>query len=543
MKPLLWRPLVAAILLCAAGFWMCPPNAPAQENVPGAEQAPAPEQEEAAAPEQEEAAAPEQEAADDTPPAPEAGAAAASGKWFGGSVRTGFDGMWADGGGRDLELNQYVRFQADPPNAERLHLRGAFWTNADLDSPKPDTSILRDLDDTYDQSLLFRVSHLYLDVDDLWNDSTLRVGRQRILEGAAYNRIDGLYFKQRMPLWDWYVFGGSRATYYDQDFDDLATGAGVSLRPFTQTRIALDVFYGNEKRFVGREYSLHGPVAAVLYRLTGEDEAKTVDTATLSLSVHQTINQYLSLFGRFNLVDDEGNELLLSATGWIPAPFDLTYEATYRRQFNSVGDRMSDMTGYYRLMGTYESYDNWYLALHRPITAQIMASLEAEFRNSHAENWTNRDYQRFAASLSGENLFNTAEIDARLGLEHWDASGGEGTWAVVGEVGRDWDKWKLAVGADYQRYEDRVIVYNTPLKWLDMARVWFAPGILQGYNPLLLFFDRYAVEMRENITTIYVRAGWTPAEDHEFGAKVTFEEGDGPDMPVWRLQADYTYRF
>ncbi len=465
-----------------------------------------------------------------------------SGKWFRGSMRAGFDGIWSRGD-RDIELDQYLQFRIDPPEHERLHLRGAVWMIEKIDPPSSRRSGLRDLNDTFSQRVLTRVSSLHLDVDDLWGDSTLRLGRQRISEGAAYNRIDGIYFKQRRDVWDWYVFGGTRATFYGDNFDDPVYGAGFSVTPSGRTKVAVDIYGGRERQYTGRRLMLRSPVGALYHHITRRDRARKVDTVAVSLSLWHTVNESLSLFGRVNWYDDRGEELLLNASGHLPSLLDITYDITYRRQFNAIGDRTSDITGFYRLMGVYEGYDNLFMAVYRPITEKSMISLETELHWTRAGNWANRDYQRYAVHLLGEKLFGNAALDARVGLERWNVSRGGGSWALVGEIGRRWDRVQVALGADYQRYKDRVTEYNKPLIGLDMARVWFAPGILQGYNPLMLIFSDYTVEMQENIYTVYVKARWDIKENQELAARISWEDGDGPNTPHWRIQADYTYRF
>jgi|GEM_PF-904563 len=486
----------------------------------------------------EEAAAPEEPAADtseaeEVPPT----------KWYRGSVSSGFDGIWENGGGRDIEMDQSLQFQIHPPKNEKLQLRGAIWMIEKLDTPDDRSSALRDLNDTFGERVLARVSHLYLNAEDLWGDSTLRLGRQRILEGAAYNRIDGLYFKKRMHQWDWYVFAGTRATYYSDDFDDPVYGGGISYSPFKRTKFALDAYYGTEKRFISHTRTFHGPLASIIYRLSDSEVSRDVDSVSVALSMWHTVNENLSLFGRFNFYNDQGEEILLSATGYLPGVLDLTYEITYERRFNSVGDRVNDITGYSRLMGTYEAYDNLFVAAYRPITEKLTLSLETELHYTRNSNWSNRDYKRFAAFLQAESLFSGLNLDTKIGVERWTVSEGASSWALVGEVGRRWERFQVSLGADYQKYTDRVTEYNEPLKWIDMARVWLVPGILQGYNPLLLFFDRYTVEMEENIYTFYLKGKWSLQENQDVTAKLTFEEGDGPYTPVWRVQADYTYRF
>lgn len=466
----------------------------------------------------------------------------AGGKWYQGSIRAGFDGIWSRGD-RDIELDQFLRFGIDPPEHERLRLRGAVWMIEKIDPPSSRRSGLRDLNDTFNERILTRVSSLYLDVDDLWGDSTLRLGRQRISEGAAYNRIDGLYFKQKQTLWDWYVFGGTRATFYGDNFDDPVYGAGVSITPSGRTRLALDTYVGREHQYSGRRLSFHGPVAALYLRLTERSRVRTAETVMATVSLWHTVNENLSLFGRLNWYDKREEELLLNASGHLPGALNLTYEITYRRQFNSVGERTSDITGFYRLMGVYEGYDNLFLAVYRPITEKVMISLETELHWTRSANWANRDYQRYAAHILGEKLFGEASLDAKVGLERWNASKGGASWAVVGEIGRRWERVQLALGADYHRYKDRVIKYNETLMWLDMARVWFAPGRWQGYNPLIPVFNNYFVEMEEDIYSFYLRGRWHISEVHELSVRLTYEDGDSPHAPYKRVQADYTYRF
>jgi hypothetical protein len=530
-----WRLSIAAIVVCAALLWLCPSQAGAADTPPPADAAPA-----------DAAAAPPPAATADSAEKAETGdakAEKAEKKWYRGAVSAGFDGLWGSGGEKDLELKQSLQFQIDPPQCERLHLRGSIWTIETLGSGPAANSGLSDLNNTYDAAVIVRPSHLYLDVDDLWGDSTLRIGRQRIAEGTAYNRIDGVYFKQRLNMWDWYVFGGSRATFYGDNFHDPVGGGGVSFSPMPTTKIALDAYAGRDSREIGHDRTLHGPIAAFLYSRNERDISSQLDDVSVGLSVWQTINENLSLFGRFNTYDSQGNEFLLSATGYFADPADLTYEVTYRHQFNQIQDRVNDLTAYYQILDTSETYNDFLIALHRPITKNTMVSIETEFHNSDQNDWSNRDYQRYALLLSGEKLFGPAALDGKIGVERWNAGGGEGTWAFVGEVGRQWDKLKVTLGTDYQRYQDYLTAYNQPLLLLDMARVWFAPGILQGYNPLTYFYGKYQVQTHENIYSIYLKAKWAVTPDQDLQGRVMYEKDDGPWSPVWRVQADYTVRF
>ena len=530
VKPMHWRLSIAAIVICAALLWLCPPQAGAADTPPPADTA-------AAAPPVAAPDAAEKAAAD------EGKDKQAEKKWYRGSVSAGFDGILSEHGEQDLEMLQSLQFQIDPPQCDRLHLRGSVWTIEPIGAGPSDNGGMYGINNTYGAAVIVRPSYLYLDVDDLWGDSVLRIGRQRIMEGTAYNRVDGVYFKQHLNLWDWYVFGGTRATFYGDSFHDPVGGGGVSFSPLPTTKIALDAYAGRDSRTVEHEPSLHGPVAAFLNSQNRRDIAGQLNDVSVALSVWQTINENLSLFGRFNSYDSKGNEFLLSATGYFADPVDLTYEVTYRHQFNQIQDRVNDLTSYYQIMDTSESYNDFLIALHRPITKNSMISIETEFHNTDRNNDSNRDYQRYALLLSGEKLFGAAALDGKIGVERFDASGGSDTWAIVGEVGRQFDKVKVSLGTDFQRYQDYLASYSQPLALLDMARVWFAPGILQGYNPLMYFYGKYEVQSRDNIYSIYLKAKWAVTPDQDLQGRVVYEKDDGPYSPIWRVQADYTVRF
>lgn len=476
-------------------------------------------------------------------PTPSEAAPPAKTKWYKGSFSTGIDGVWGHGGDMDLSLDQMLQFQVDPPQFPKIHVRGSFWLQENFDSGDSRHSTLRDIDDSFQSDVQFRPSYLYLDIDDLWLKSTLRIGRQRILDGVVNNRIDGFYFKQRVKQWDWYLFAGTRATFYGENFKNPVVGGGASYRPFSKTKIALDLYYAHERRAIDQTWSLHNPVAMWIYGWGERDIKKEVNDVSISLSAWQTVCQYLTMFGRFTWEADNGDELTLNASGYIPEPWDITYELTYRHQFNSIGDRVNDLTGYYRTLGKYESYDHLFMAVHRPIIKNIVFSLEGDLHYTQDSAFANRDYQRFAAVLSGEKLLGKVALDAKIGVERWNVSEGEGTWAITGEIGRRWKTVQVALGTDFQRYEDRITKYNNPLKAIDMIRVWFAPGALQFYNPLLLFYDHYTVQMHENVYTVYAKTKWAITKNQDLNVQLTFEEDDGPDAPYWRVQAGYTIRF
>jgi hypothetical protein len=462
-------------------------------------------------------------------------------RWIRGSFEAGFDGVWSDDDS-NVDLDQTIRLQLDPPAYPNIHIRGALRLQEDLTSDKYYESAIRDYDDTVDSDVRVNLLNLYVDVDDLWGDSVLRIGRQRIAESPLYNRMDGIYFKQRVDAWQWYVFGGARASNYYDSHGDLVLGGGVSVQATPTTRLALDAFYGEEERDdddVVRPWPVYEWFGLDYPRRIEDD----IDDNYVSLSVWQWFPPNATLFGRFSLQNGEPNDLTLSLTGQYE-PWDVAYEATYYGQLQENEDLVNDLTAYYRILGAYEKYDDVLLAVHKPITKILTLSLEAEFHESHAsgdETWSNRDFQRYAIILDADELVPT--VDASIALERWDVDEGEGTWAVTGEVSKTWERVKLTLGADYERYEDRVVKYNPWALVFDNVRQAVAPNGWPIYNPIVFVFDDYAVETHENIYSVFGKVSYDLTEAQELALKITYEEDDGPDSPYWRVQAGYTINF
>lgn len=507
--------------------------------VPAGADEPAPAPAEAASTAEDEAAATTAAEPEATGEDPQGAEDARATEWLRGSFDAGFDGVWADGGS-DINTDQTLRFQIDPPDMPRLHIRGSIWLDEDWDTDSYYRAALRDYSDNTHSGVRANLLYLYADIDDVWGDSVLRIGRQRILESPLYNRIDGLYFKQRVNNWEWYVFGGARGSVYFDTHDDLSIGGGVAVQAAPSTRIAVDAFYGDEDR--DKEVRVHP-----LYRLAGlkfpRDLDEKQDNNYVSFSLWQAITANMSFHGRFGLQDGEPDDLILSLNGVIPQ-WDVAYQAAYRGQLQENGDQINDLTAYYRILGPYERYDNFLLAAHKALNEVFTLSLEGEFNNSHASGddvQANRDYQRYAVILSADELLPT--IDATVALEYWDVIEGEGTWALTGEVSKTWNKLKLTVGADYERFEDRYIEYRSWMWLAQDLRTRLIPGTFRGYDPLVYVFDTYVVDTHYDIYSFYAGVKYALAADQDVKMKVTYEEDDSSESPYWRVEAGYSLRF
>ena len=460
----------------------------------------------------------------------------------GGYYEAGIDAAGARGE-TDLDIHQNLRLQLSPPGSERVRFDGWMWLHADVDSSQPRWSVLRDINEAWDSQIRVRVPHLYAEIDDVWGDSTLRIGRQRIREGVAFSRIDGAYFRQSRPDWDWYAFIGARASLYDERlFRDLISGGGVSSQVLPTTRVAVDAYYAQQRRRRSSEVRVN-PVRALLGRSYPRRVRRRLGDNLYTLSVWQDLGLNHRLFGQFTLNNGSADELVLDLTGF-NLPWDLSYQLTYRARLQRLGERVNDIAYFYRVLGPYERFDNLLASVHKPFTERLALTLEAEFHRSDGDNVpysTNRDYDRYAAILSMTDL--GPGLDVSAGLERWDVSGGESLWTVTGEVKKQWNQVDAALGVDFQRYKDVLVQYN-PLPFAAyQGFVYATPGVYPGFAPGVRLLDEWKVTTRENVYGAYARINWRISDRQEFRTRITYEEDDGPQSPYWRLRTEYTFRF
>jgi len=469
--------------------------------------------------------------------APEVEEVTAAPRWFRGVFEVEGDAIYTRGRD-DLDFSQYLRIFADPPKYPKLHLRGAVWLHQDVGSDRGKPNTLRDINDASSADVQARVLYLHADIDGMLGDqSVVRIGRQRIQEGVAYNRVDGLYAKKRIGQVESYAFIGARASIYRDTSDDLVLGGGVAYIPAPHTRIALDGYYAEESRY-GVARNRH----SFFLRRYSRPVAPEINDSRVTLSVWHNFGINTRAFARLGMLGGNVDELTLSLNGYVPR-IDLLYNIDYRQLFDSTGDTTADLSPFYRVLGQYREHKTLLVGLHRPITQSVTLSLEGEIRDTENDDFYsgNRDYTRAGAILYVEDAFQG--FDVTTSLEHWDVSGGQGTWTVTGEISRSWKRVDWRAGVDFVRYKDRVIEYDRNAALLDAALVAFVPGIYPGFSYLTQYRSTRVVDTRENVYSIYTGLDWTLREDQEIFAKVTFEEDDGPDSPYWRIRAGYRIRF
>jgi len=461
-------------------------------------------------------------------------------EWIQGRFSAGFDADW-DRAGSDLELHQQLRLSIEPPKAPRLRLHTSVWMTEDLDGDEPQNSSLRGIDDRYGSDVRLRVLDMYLQAEDVLGGAELRLGRQRMTEGPRYNRIDGLRLRWEEQRWDAYVYAGSRASLYEGSFEDLVVGAGAGYRLSNSTRIGLDLYHAKDHRD-DDEASRRGWLADVLGRAYPRKVETRVEDSLLGLTLYHRFNENHWLNAQVQLQDDGAHEYSMDLSGLI-ARWDLTYLLHYRCQFERVDDRVNDLSGYYRILGSLEPYHHLHFGVQRPLTETLFLGLDTDIHDSgdEADLSANRDYVRIAATLSGRNIGKGYGFQVSLG--QWNTSGSDDSWHVTGEVSRKWNAYEVALGADFEQYRFEYVDYNPWPKWIKSAIVLAAPGIYPGFSPGVLLTDTREVLAREEIQSYFARFAWKIDDRQRVSARLTYEEDDGPYAPHWRFRAGYELDF
>lgn len=462
---------------------------------------------------------------------------------FRGAFGAEFDGRWSDRD-HDIDLEQNLQFELRFRDVPKIHVHGSIWFTEQVSEADPDSGIVglggAGQNDT------IRPLYLHIDIDDLWGDSTLRLGRQRILEGPVYNRLDGAYFRRQTSWGAWYAFGGWRASLYDESHNDPAFGGGAAWNVTSSTRLGLDAYYVEETRNHIPDYHRYR-LSNVLYPDYPRDRIDSLSETLLALSFWQDITANVRLFGRYTWYEETSDEVRLELTGYMPNRA-LTYEVAYRRQFGESADTLSDTTAYYRILGSQAEYDNIRFALHKAFGERYALSFETEFQSTDEAAYEayNRDYVRYVVTGSIDDLY--LQTDAVLSLEKWAVAGDEDAWAVTGELSRKFGPVDGAIGVDYQRWVDEFEAYNFWPLWRNQTRALLntnpnVSNVFYTNNFLVRLTDVAGQTTRENVWALYTNWRWQVRENQDMFADVSYERDDSGDSPYWRLRGGYTIRF
>lgn len=430
-------------------------------------------------------------------PAQETDSAASIHDWLSGELELGLNAGRSDRDG-DVEIDQLLRLSVDPPKHKNLHLRATLWTIEDLDGNESSSSAFRSLNDSTGSSVATRLLRLYVELEGENVDYRVRVGRQRIMDGVAFNRIDGGYVKLNRENWSTYGFLGVRASVYSSSSHDVSTGGGFSWRPAHGTRVALDYFYGDDQR---RNFG-----------------SGSIESSLTSLSIRQSLTRYHNLFARATWHEHDLDELRLTAQGVFHEDA-LIYTLSYRRRVSDLAERPTDFPQFFNVVGELNGYEDFQGVISFPIGGHVELGLEAQIHDAEESSFGtgNRDYQRYGLSV---DVIEVAQhYDLRFILEFWEVDSGESERTVSGEVSRKWANTLAALGVDYERFQDRIIQFDLATQ------------------------SSFTVESKDDIYSLYLRIRHAINERQSMYIRASVEDDDTSDAPYWRLRAQYTIQF
>ena len=462
-------------------------------------------------------------------------------KWYRGSLDLSLD-FWASEHHTDIMMDQVLRLEITPPKNDRLVIRGALWSTEDLDGHESTTSSLRGLKDAYGAAVQVKVLHLYAEFSDIFDGADLRIGRQYITQSPVYPRIDGLYLRQRQEYWDWYVFGGARASIYRDAHKDLSTGGGIGAWATRKTRLSLDWFYGRDDRRQSETVS-RGPLAGLLDWVYPREIDGTVDSFLLAFTVDHQLGPRHRLRGRFTMHDGASDELLLSAAGFLGAR-EAVYDITYRRRFDAIEDRANDATGYYRLLGTQDEFDDISASFHIPLAEHHELSLDAQYHNSHGQSGFepyDQDFWRLGATWVTREIWPGIETTATV--ERWDADLDEGSWLGALTVAKQWERTRATFGASYETYRYRVYEYDTRYQLARQLANLLIPGVYTGYQPLVSYLDTSRVHVTDDVISAFAEVEHQLSPRQRLFLRLNYEHFDDLDGPIFHAEVRYMLQF
>lgn len=414
-----------------------------------------------------------------------------------GELRVGLIGARSDRD-NDIELDQLLRLRIDPPKHEQFGFRSTVWATEDLDGRESPTSPFRTLNDADNEFVNVRLLEFYGEFRGEQDNARLRVGRQRISESTAFTRIDGALFSRQQGPWEFFAFLGAHASVYRDSREDISTGAGIAWRPTRKTRIAADIFYGNDER-----------------RRFGTEE---IDSTLTSVSWRQSINQFHHVFARAVWHEEDLDEVQLTSQG-IFSGDSVSYILAYRQRLSTLDERPSAFPQFFRVLGELNGYDDLLAIVTIPLGKRFDLGLEAQVHDAEDEAVFsgNRDFERYGLSLSASDI--ASHYGGRILFEMWDADGAESDKTVSAEISREWESGKAALGVDYVRFQDRILQFDP----LDTST--------------------FLIESTDDLYSLYTRYTYDFNDEQQIDLRVSLEDDDTVDAPYLRFTARYTLRF
>ena len=415
-----------------------------------------------------------------------------------GNFSSQYEGRWA-GGDDDHDMYQRLRFKTKDFFNNKVSISGSGRLSEDLDGHEPRDGTFRDILDTYNKSVNGRIYYFYADIKNpVLEKSQLRLGRQ--YQYSVENILfDGAKYEQQVGPVEAHVFGGLRASQYSSPDDDMVAGGGVAFRPFIDTHASLDYI-----------------------RIVDDDHS---DDDEIGFSVWQRLYEDLHFYGRYVLLNNLPKDILTKVS-WDKIDWDTSLQLSYYRFLHSLSEQSNDISPFYQILGTFESFDLFSLTGYKGFGEKFGISGGLDYRNvldNDDENTFNHDYYRSFIALTANNIL-LEDSRITFTVEYWDAKGVDHSADVGIEFEKKINKFDLGCGTSYSLYK-----YN-----------------FDGSNTLQTILDNeYTrdIEQKINIRTYFLRIKYLLTEKSDVSFRWTTENSDTDPEMYHQLLLSYSMSF
>jgi len=370
---------------------------------------------------------------------------------------TGFiDGQyrWRNAGGEN-DHDAYLHFSADATHRGKLPFTARFNARAiwKVDGGQNPGDLLFDTWDNFNGDVQGRLYEAFVRTEKRDNRRwQLQAGRQFLDEGT-YLHFDGGQFDLELGEPDkpfrLTLLGGAPVRFGETSRGGNWLAGAVAKGAFTgnKTQWRLEYLHISES-FPG----INDPVVSPEQQPVSIPAGR-LDDDLFGVTLWHRAGTRTRLFGRFNLLNGDPNELHLSARvlatdgGW-----DLFAE--WYQLFQRLNNVTNDLTPYVPMLGSYEPFGRATLRATRRFSERWEAQAGLSIRrlfNTEDEGTFNRQWENYYLSVTRSGFLDK-RMDLTVTVDGYDSSGDDFTAVTANLDMRVDDRLSLSGGVDYHLY-------------------------------------------------------------------------------------------
>jgi len=406
-----------------------------------------------------------------------------------GDLEFRYIGRWTDGW-HDHDLFGYTRVDIGDPHEKLFtaHFEGS--AAVDLDRNRSADNPFLSIEDTYNGDVTGRLYAAHLDLNSVEGNPVgdafqlVRLGRQILYQTPETLFVDGLLVRtvpaeSALGLTAEAMVGVPNHLFESSSKGDTTYGAAVTVQPWLATEVRFDYLH------VDDEY-------------LGTTDRNDLFGARWT----ERFGQSVYLAAHMNMLESDPRDLGVHLS-WTPVDDDLSIVTRYTALLSDQTRRSIDLDYFTTVMGTYYSYHQYELFVHKGFADQLSLDGGVQFRElatSANQGTFNHEFRRyyFGPTLSG---WPGESTELSLLAEYWDASGDKFSTLSFDVSQTLAESWKCSIGTSF-----------------DLFR----------YDALLAQED-------ENVYVYYARLRHDLSDSVQLRARFEFEDGEREDFGTFRL--------